>query len=145
MGHQERSARRHFSAPVFLERAFACNRVPQHHMRAPAPPGEENRWPDPNAALDKKFGDKLETVMDAMRELAGSCDRKELKQAAFGLYERFRPEILKGTRGVPRASWTWGESGAWQSRDGVWFAAGEDPAEGLLGRPCELPTLCYGR
>ena len=54
--------------------------------------------------LDKKFGDKLETVMDAMRELAGSYGRKELEQSAFGLYEKFRPQIPKGTQG-------WGAKG----------------------------------
>lgn len=54
--------------------------------------------------LDKKFGDKLETVMDAMRELAGSYGRKELEQSAFGLYEEFRPQIPKGTQG-------WGAKG----------------------------------
>jgi len=39
-----------------------------------------------------------------MRELADSYDRKELKQAAFGLYEKFRPEIPKGKEG-------WGAKG----------------------------------
>ena len=54
--------------------------------------------------LDRKFGDQLETIIYAMRELVGSYDRKELKQAAFGLYEKFRPEIPQGKEG-------WGAKG----------------------------------
>lgn len=63
---------------------------------------DKGRPMDPESArryLDKKFGGELEPVMDAMRELAGSYDRKELRQAAFGLYEKFRPEIPQGPRG----------------------------------------------
>ena len=54
--------------------------------------------------LDKKFGNDLEKVMDVMRDLAASYGRKELQVAAFALYEKFRPEIPKGTEG-------WGAKG----------------------------------
>jgi hypothetical protein len=54
--------------------------------------------------LDKKFGEELEPVRKAMQELAGSYERNELQREAFGLYEKFRPEIPKGQQG-------WGAKG----------------------------------
>jgi len=54
--------------------------------------------------LDKKFGEELEAVKEAMWEVAQSYDRTELQPAAFGLYEKFRPEIPKGQQG-------WGAKG----------------------------------
>ena len=54
--------------------------------------------------LDGKFGGDLDAVSDAMRELAESFDEEELSQRAYGLYEKFRPEIPPGKRG-------WGAKG----------------------------------
>jgi hypothetical protein len=49
--------------------------------------------------LDKKFGEDLEDVRDAMKELAASMKRENLADQAFRLYEQFRPDIPAGKRG----------------------------------------------
>jgi hypothetical protein len=54
--------------------------------------------------LDKKFGDALDDVREAMSELAGALGREELADQAFHLYEQFRPDIPPGKRG-------WGAKG----------------------------------
>jgi hypothetical protein len=54
--------------------------------------------------LESKFGDALEDVSDAMRKLAKSLPPSQLTQKAYGLYEKFRPEIPPGKKG-------WGASG----------------------------------
>jgi hypothetical protein len=54
--------------------------------------------------LEGKFGDALEAVQQAMRELAEAFEPEDLHETAFGLYERFRPEIAGGRRG-------WGQKG----------------------------------
>ncbi|MGC9317411.1 MAG: hypothetical protein ACP5KN_05160 [Armatimonadota bacterium] len=57
------------------------------------------------AYLEGKFGEDLEAVTAAMRELADSYDDpEELAEAAYDLYTRFRPEIPKGKTG-------WGRKG----------------------------------
>ncbi len=53
--------------------------------------------------LQGKFGEQLDAALDAMRELAAAYDEDELPEAAFGLYEQFRPEIPKGKSGWGRA------------------------------------------
>jgi hypothetical protein len=62
---------------------------------------------DPSAAqryLAGKFGDRLDEVRSAMEDLARAYEPKELAERAYGLYERFRPQIAGGTRG-------WGQAG----------------------------------
>jgi hypothetical protein len=54
--------------------------------------------------LDKKFGEQLAAVRDAMEVLAEAFDPGELAGKAYYLYERFRPEIPAGKRG-------WGAKG----------------------------------
>jgi hypothetical protein len=54
--------------------------------------------------LVDKFGDDLPSVHAAMKRLAASYRPAELAQAAYGLYEAFRPEIPAGKRG-------WGAKG----------------------------------
>lgn len=54
--------------------------------------------------LRSKFGASLEAVRRAMEELAGAFEPEALGEAAYGLYERFRPHIASGTRG-------WGQKG----------------------------------
>ncbi len=54
--------------------------------------------------LAGKFGDDLKRVQAAMMKLARAFPPKELAQAAFSLYERFRPAIPEGVRG-------WGAKG----------------------------------
>jgi hypothetical protein len=39
-----------------------------------------------------------------MEDLAGSFSPEELEEAGFGLYEEFRPEVARGTKG-------WGQAG----------------------------------
>jgi len=54
--------------------------------------------------LQSKFGDSLDTVRAAMRDLAKSFPPAQLAQQAFTLYEKFRPEIPPGKAG-------WGAKG----------------------------------
>ena len=54
--------------------------------------------------LKGKFGEDLPAVREAMEELATAFEPKELEEGAYGLYERFRPEIAPGRRG-------WGQKG----------------------------------
>jgi hypothetical protein len=55
--------------------------------------------------LESKFGEDLGAARDAMKTLAKSRRPKQLAEEAFALYEVFRPEIPRGTRG-------WGAKGA---------------------------------
>jgi hypothetical protein len=54
--------------------------------------------------LESKFGDALDEVYEAMKELAKSLIPSELAERAYSLYEKFRPEIAPGKKG-------WGASG----------------------------------
>jgi hypothetical protein len=54
--------------------------------------------------LEGKFGEDLQDVRDAMAELADSYEPDELADAAYKLYEKFRPKIASGRRG-------WGQKG----------------------------------
>lgn len=64
----------------------------------PIEPGKVQKY------LESKFGDDLQAVREAMADLARSLDPEALKDAAYGFYEQFRPEIPKGKRG-------WGAKG----------------------------------
>jgi hypothetical protein len=54
--------------------------------------------------LESKFGANLAAVQAAMQALAASYPPERLADTAFGLYERFRPEIPTGKAG-------WGAAG----------------------------------
>lgn len=54
--------------------------------------------------LKTKFGDNLPQVQAAMEELARAYKPDQLADQAYGLYEKFRPEIPEGTKG-------WGAQG----------------------------------
>ncbi len=54
--------------------------------------------------LGKAFGDHLDAVQSALRQLAAAYPPEELAEAAFRLYERFRPAVAAGQRG-------WGQKG----------------------------------
>ena len=54
--------------------------------------------------LASKFGEHLEPVTQAMAAVAKSYPPQELAEAAFLLYERFRPIVPEGTEG-------WGAAG----------------------------------
>jgi len=55
--------------------------------------------------LQGKFGDDLDAVRQAMKDLAGSLEPDDLASQSYRLYERFRPEIPPGQQG-------WGAKGA---------------------------------
>jgi hypothetical protein len=54
--------------------------------------------------LSGKFGESLDDVRAAMADLASAYDADELEGIAFGLYEKFRPQIPSGKKG-------WGAKG----------------------------------
>jgi hypothetical protein len=54
--------------------------------------------------LEGKFGEALPDVRAAMDKLARSLPPNQLATRAYGLYEKFRPEVQSGTRG-------WGAKG----------------------------------
>ncbi len=54
--------------------------------------------------LENKFGENLGDAEAAMRALAKAFPPEELKDRAYLLYEKFRPEIPEGVRG-------WGAAG----------------------------------
>lgn len=54
--------------------------------------------------LREKFGEKLESVREAMMTLARAFKPEELAVKAYSLYEKFRPEIPPGIKG-------WGAKG----------------------------------
>jgi hypothetical protein len=54
--------------------------------------------------LRQRFGDDYEAARAAMEKLARAYTPKQLKSQAYGLYEKFRPEIPEGKKG-------WGAKG----------------------------------
>lgn len=56
------------------------------------------------AYLEQKFKDDLDDVRKAMKKLARAYTPKQLESKAYGLYEKFRPEIPEGKKG-------WGAKG----------------------------------
>ena len=54
--------------------------------------------------LESKFGEDLEAAREAMEKLAKSYKPKDLADKAFGLYEKFRPNVPQGQKG-------WGAKG----------------------------------
>ena len=54
--------------------------------------------------LRQKFGADLDEARTAMQKLADAYAPRELEGRAFGLYEKFRPEIPEGAKG-------WGAKG----------------------------------
>jgi len=54
--------------------------------------------------LGRSFGADLAAVRGALEDLAASFSPEELAEQAYGLYERFRPQIARGVAG-------WGQKG----------------------------------
>ena len=54
--------------------------------------------------LQQKFKDDLEAARAAMEQLAKAYTPKQLESKAYGLYEKFRPQIPEGAKG-------WGAKG----------------------------------
>lgn len=66
---------------------------------APVEPSSVERY------LASKFKDALPAFREAMQRLAASIPPKELEHAAYGLYEKFRPQIPSSEAG-------WGKAGS---------------------------------
>jgi hypothetical protein len=66
--------------------------------------GEEIDSDSVETYLKQKFKDDLDDTRDAMEKLAKAYTPKQLESKAYGLYEKFRPEIPEGTKG-------WGAKG----------------------------------
>jgi len=66
--------------------------------------GEVGRPEAVKAYLDKKFGEHLLEVRQAMETLANSLTPAQLETRGFSLYEKFRPQVPEGTKG-------WGAKG----------------------------------
>ena len=75
----------------------------EHGLRA-AVNGEEVDPKSVERYLEKKFGADLGEAQAALKALADTYPPQELKQRAFALYEKFRPQVPVGTRG-------WGAAG----------------------------------
>jgi len=85
-----------------LGRAIPCRRT-EDGIRAlkdglPITPESTRRY------LESRFGEDLGAARAAMEALAASLTPTDLAERAFGLYEKFRPEVAPGTRG-------WGAKG----------------------------------
>ena len=61
--------------------------------------GEEIDPQDVEKYLKQKFGEDLGEARTAMEKLAKAYASKQLESKAFGLYEKFRPEIAEGKKG----------------------------------------------
>lgn len=83
-------------------RAIPCRHTPEGVR------GVVGEDPVDPAAVEKylqgKLGEAYPVVLAAFRELAAAYEPAELAEAAYGLYERFRPQIDPGVRG-------WGQKG----------------------------------
>ncbi len=67
--------------------------------------GDKPVEPEPvRKYLASKFGEDLDRARAALETLAKAYDPRALEEAAYGLYEAFRPKIASGTRG-------WGQKG----------------------------------
>jgi hypothetical protein len=66
--------------------------------------GEEIDPDSVETYLKQKFKDDFDAVRTAMEKLAKAYTPKQLESKAYGLYEKFRPEIPEGTKG-------WGAKG----------------------------------
>ncbi len=98
---EARPQRQHLSVPL-LGREIPAVQTP-HGIRAvsgdqPIDPQSVRRY------LESKFAEDLAEIRRAMEELAASFDRQVLADTAYTLYEQFRPEVPRGTRG-------WGAAG----------------------------------
>jgi hypothetical protein len=71
--------------------------------------------------LESKFGDSLQPVRDAMRDLAKAFKPEELTGKAFRLYEKFRPVVPEDATG-------WGAKGV-LSLDRIRSLAGSSDSE----------------
>ena len=91
--------------PEFIEllgRGIPTVKTPQG-MRA-AEKGKPIHAESVQTYLEQKFKEDLDDARKAMEKLAKAYTPKQLKSKAYGLYEKFRPEIPEGKKG-------WGAKG----------------------------------
>jgi hypothetical protein len=74
--------------------------------------------------LESKFGDSLDDMRAAMRDLTKAFRPEELSQNAFSLYEKFRPAIPEGVTG-------WGAKGTLEHRSHSIVGVGEMTGHGV--------------
>lgn len=99
-GKKEREAE-----PKFVEllgRGIPAVKTP-HGLRA-AEKGKPIHAESVQTYLENKFKDDLDEARKAMEKLAKAYTPKQLESKAYGLYEKFRPEIPEGKKG-------WGAKG----------------------------------
>jgi hypothetical protein len=106
--HEERAAKARKKAPNEGFLVEVCGRaVPAVNTGDGIRATRTGRAIDPASVqsyLERAFGEHLPAVRTAMTRLAKSYRPAELANAAFGLYEQFRPAIPEGVRG-------WGAKG----------------------------------
>ena len=91
--------------PEFIEllgRGIPAVKTPQG-LRA-AEKGKPIHAESVQTYLEQKFKEDLEEARKAMKKLAKAYPPKQLESKAYGLYEKFRPEIPEGKKG-------WGAKG----------------------------------
>jgi hypothetical protein len=88
------------ATPKFIEllgREIPVVKTPEG-LRA-AIKGEQVDAESVEAYLKQKFKDDLDEARAAMEKLARAYSREHLKFKAYGLYEKFRPEVPEGKKG----------------------------------------------
>lgn len=103
-GKEERK-KEEAARPEFIEllgRGVPAIKTPKG-LRA-AIKGEPIRSDSVETYLKQKFGEHLDEARAAMEKLAKAFAPGQLESKAYGLYEKFRPEIPEGTKG-------WGAKG----------------------------------
>ena len=91
--------------PVFIDllgRGIPAVKTPQG-LRA-AEKGKPIHAESVQTYLEQKFKEDLDDARKAMEKLAKAYTPKQLESKAYGLYEKFRPEIPEGKKG-------WGAKG----------------------------------
>jgi hypothetical protein len=99
-GKKEKVARSEFIE--LLGRGIPAVKTPQG-LRA-AINGDPIHAESVRTYLEQKFKDDLDEARKAMEKLAKAYTPKQLESKAYGLYEKFRPEIPEGKKG-------WGAKG----------------------------------
>jgi hypothetical protein len=102
---QEEKKKEREARPEFIEllgRGIPAVKTPRG-LRA-AIKGEPIHAGSVQAYLEQKFKEDLNEARKAMEKLAKAFTPKQLESKAYGLYEKFRPEIPEGVKG-------WGAKG----------------------------------
>jgi hypothetical protein len=104
-GEKEDKKKEQAAKPEFIEllgRGIPTVKTPQG-VRA-AEKGKPIHAESVQTYLEQKFKEDLEDARKAMQKLAKAYTPKQLESKAYGLYEKFRPEIPEGKKG-------WGAKG----------------------------------